>query len=166
MKTSFFFRCSTVLLILLSARSSFAQEVTRIDTLPVIVITAKSPVPQKVRDAFKKDFKGATNPRWYKIDENFIIKFMTQDQKNHALYHKNGLIYYHIAYGTEKHLPENIKDQIKRSYSGAKITTVIHVSQDNRNIWLANLEMGKLLILVREEDGNFQEVERVKNASM
>jgi len=166
MKTSLFFRISIAFIVLLSARSSFAQEITRLDTLPVVVITAKSLIPQEVTNAFKTNFKNAVNPRWYKIDKNYLIKFMTKDQNNHVLLHKNGSLYYHIGYGRENSLPEKLRDQLKREYPKGKITTAIHVNQDNRNIWLVNLEMGKLLILTREEDGDFREVERMKNGAM
>lgn len=69
-------------------------------------------------------------------------------------------MYYHLAYGTEKNLPAEIVEKINREYKGGKITTTIQVNQDNRSIWLANIEYGKLLVLVREENGEVREVER------
>jgi len=165
MKTTFYRCIAGAFIASLLAQGSFAQEVAKVDTLPVIVITAKSVVSQKVSDAFKKDFKGAVNPRWYRLDENYLVKFMTREQKNHVLYHKTGSIYYHIAYGTEASLPQEVKDKIKAQYRDGKITTAIHINQDQRSIWLVNIERGKLLILVREEDGDFREVERLKNGA-
>jgi hypothetical protein len=164
MKTPFFFRLGAAALVMLFARNSFAQEVTRIDTLPVLVITAKSLVPREVTTAFKKDFQDAVNPKWFKMEKNYLIKFITRDQNNHALYHKNGYLYYHIAYGKENSLPESTKAQIKKEYPNGEIISAIRVNQDRRSIWLVNLKVGKLLILTREEDGELREVQRLKNA--
>ncbi|CAN5354961.1 hypothetical protein BH09BAC6_BH09BAC6_30390 [soil metagenome] len=165
MKSTSFFRIGAALLALLCARTSFAQEIARVDTLPVIVITAKSLVSKKVTEAFKSDFKDATNAKWFRINKNYLIKFLTKDQNNHALYHKNGSLYYHIAYGNGSNLPDDVRNKIKKQYSNGKIITAIQVNQDNRHVWLINMEVGKLYILVREEDGELLEVERIKNAT-
>ena len=164
MKTPFFIRTSAALLVMLFTQNSFAQEITRIDTLPVLVITAKSLVPREVTTAFKKDFQDAVNPKWFKMDKNYLIKFITRDQNNHVLYHKNGYLNYHIAYGKENSLPASTKAQIKKEYPEGKIISAIRVNQDNRTVWLVNMEMGKLLVLAREENGELREVQRMKNA--
>jgi hypothetical protein len=148
------------LIALLSMQNSFAQEVTKVDTLPMVVITAKTYVNKEVSDAFHKKFEGIVSHKWYTIDKNYLVKFISNDQKNHALYHKNGYLYYHLAYGTENNLPAEIMEKINREYKGSKITTTIQVNQDNRSIWLVNVEYGKLLVLVREENGEIREVER------
>lgn len=57
MKKSFYFQAMGVLVALPSVQSSFAQEVSKVDTLPMVVITAKSYVNQKVSDAFHERFK-------------------------------------------------------------------------------------------------------------
>jgi hypothetical protein len=166
MKTSFFLRIGIALLILLAARSSFAQKVTRNDTLPTLIISPKSVVSQKVKDAFRRDFQGALNPRWYQVNQNYLVKFVRQDQKNNALYNKHGYIVYHIAYVNKNNLPQQIRDQIKEKYSNCKIITAMQVNQENRSMWMVNLKLRKQLILVREEDGELSEMERHKNASI
>ncbi|MGZ3763569.1 MAG: hypothetical protein ACXVB0_09055 [Mucilaginibacter sp.] len=166
MKTSLYFRIAAMLIVSLIASNSFAQQITRNDTLPTLVITAKSMVSQKVTNSFKKDFQGAVSPRWYKMDKDYMVKFVSDDQKNTALYNKKGFIVYHIVYGGENNLPAEIKDQIMTKYSGCKIITAIKINQENRSIWVVNLEMKNLLILVREEDGALAEINRYKNAAI
>ena len=72
---------------------------------------------------------------------------------------------YHIAYGTEKHLPASVRDQIKAQYPRATITNAIYVNQANRKIWVVNLEEGRELVLTRIEDDQLDEVQRLKNVS-
>ncbi|MBS1524187.1 MAG: hypothetical protein JST19_00975 [Bacteroidetes bacterium] len=160
MKKLLYCQAMGVLMVLLSVQSSYAQEVAKVDTLPMVVITAKSYVNQKVSDAFHEKFKDVVSHTWYKIDKNYLVKFISNEQKNHALYDKNGYLYYHLAYGTGRNLPADIAEKINREYKGGIITTTIQVNQDNRSIWLANVEYGKLLVLVREENGEVREVER------
>ncbi|MBS1528757.1 MAG: hypothetical protein JSU01_00495 [Bacteroidetes bacterium] len=162
MKKLLYCQAAGVLIALLMINCSFAQEVTKVDTLPMVVITAKSYVNKKVTDAFHEKFQNVVSHQWYRIDKNYLVKFISNDQKNQALYHKNGYLYYHIAYGTEKNLPAEIVEKINHEYKGGKILTAIQVNQDNRSIWLVNVEYGKLLVLVREENGEVREVERYK----
>ena len=166
MKSKIILRAVIMSLFILAGNSTFAQEdVIKRDTLAPVIITSTTSVNKKVSDAFDKDFKNAVSPRWYSINKNYLVKFMVEDQRNSALYNKNGYQIYHISYGTEKHLPMDVKDLIKSQYKDGKISTVIHVDQNNRSIWIANLEEGNSLVLARVENGELDEVERVKNAS-
>ncbi len=166
MKAQLFFRITASLLLLLAARSSsLAQQGGRIDTLPPVIITGTSVVSQKVTDSFKKDFKDALHPRWYQMDKNYLVKFIMNEQKNNSLYDRNGYLIYHISYGKEKHLPADVISQVKTGYPTYDITTAIHVNQANRSIWVINLESGKNWVLARVEDGQLDEVERLRKAN-
>ncbi|HTI61111.1 hypothetical protein [Mucilaginibacter sp.] len=147
-------------IVLLSVSAGAFAQVTRTDTLPTVYITAKSVVAKKVSDAFKQQFKEAVGPRWFRINREYLVKFVSKDQKNHALYHNKGQLVYHISYGDKTGLPKAISDKVTSSYSDGKITTAINVHQDDRNIWVINVETPKLLILIREEDGEITEMER------
>jgi len=177
MKTQLIFRASMVFIGLLVSFGAFSQNGDtlliadtlyngRLDTLPTVVITRGSTVNQKISKAFDKDFKGAVNARWFEINKRYLVKFISQDQRNTALYNKRGSLIYHIAYGTEKNLPVNVRNQIKAQYPKASITNVIYVNQDNRRIWVVNLEEGRELVLTRFEDDQLDEVERIKSASV
>lgn len=176
MKTQLILRVSMVFLGLSLAFSSSAQDVDTLlkmdtisdrglDTLPTVVITRGSAVNQRVSKAFSNDFKDAINPRWFEINKRYLVKFISADQKNTALYNKRGYLIYHIAYGTEKHLPASVRDQIKAQYPRATITNAIYVNQANRKIWVVNLEEGRELVLTRIEDDQLDEVQRLKNVS-
>ena len=178
MKTQLICRTSAIFVGLLLAFGSSAQTVDtllrrtdsistgRIDTLPTVIITSSSAVNQKLSKAFNNDFKNTVNARWFEINKRYLVKFISADQKNTALYNKRGYLIYHIAYGTEKNLPENVRDQIKAQYPKATITNAIYVNQANRKVWVVSLEEGRELVLARVEDDQLDEVERFKNASV
>jgi hypothetical protein len=75
MKTQIVFKVAVALLLSLSVGSSFGQLITRADTLPTVYIYGNSFVNRKVQHAFTKRFKDAVNPRWYAMDQNFLVKF-------------------------------------------------------------------------------------------
>ena len=144
-----------ILCMLLLPAASRAQE---IKVLPTVVVTTASNVNQSVLKSFQGEFRNAMDPIWYKLDKNYLVKFMTEDQKNTALFKNNGRLIYHISYGTEKNLPGEIRDKVMGSYEDYKITAAIHVNEANRSIWVINLEGLKKLIIVRVEEGELEEV--------
>lgn len=137
------------------ASGVLAQEVT---TLPAVTITASSNVNKKVTDAFKTSFADATNKRWYKMNKNYLVHFIRSDMQNKALFHKNGYLVYHIMYGFENNLPDDVRKAVKSNYVDYDITRAVNVKQDRRDIWVVNLETDKKLILVRVEEGAIEEV--------
>lgn len=165
MKLKIIFQISIAAVILSAAINSYGQ-VTRIDTLPEIVITAKSVVSVKVTDAFKGRFKNAIDPRWFRMDKNYLVKFISKDQKNSALFNKKGDLIYHLTYGGEKQLPASALGSLRDQYRTCKVISAIHVDQDQRSIWVVNMEVGKDLVLARVEDNQVEEVERQTNASV
>jgi hypothetical protein len=134
---------------------SRAQE---IKVLPSVIVTTASNVNQAVLKTFQGEFKNAMDPVWYRLDKNYLVKFMTADQKNTALFKDNGRLIYHISYGTEKNLPDEIRDKVVDSYQDYTITAAIHVNEAHRSIWVINLEGLKKLIIVRVEEGELEEV--------
>lgn len=132
-----------------------AQE---IKTLPPVTVTSSANVPQKVAESFDKAFPTSYNDRWFKADRNYLVKFMVRDQKNTALFRKNGALVYRLGYGFEKDLPADIRKQVKSQYVDFRITTAIKVEQGDRVIWVINLEDPKKFIVVRFEDGELEEV--------
>src|SRR5439155_24071621 len=105
-------------------------------TLEPITVYSTSNVNKTVSNAFQKSFKGATNPRWYEINQKFLVYFIMKDMKNTALFQKNGNLIYHIKYGTEKNLPNDVRTLVGNSYQGYKIINAINVNQENRDIWV------------------------------
>jgi hypothetical protein len=142
------------LLILFGGPAAFCQE----KTLPPLTVTAKSNITKAVRESFQKVFPDAENEQWSKENKNFLVKFISEQQKNHALFSKSGYLIYHITYGTEANMPEDLRKKVQSTYQPYSITRVAHVRQSERDIWVVNLETDKKLILARVEEGEVEEV--------
>jgi hypothetical protein len=140
---------------MLLSTGAFAQQE---QTLPPVTVTAKTDVTNAVTKSFEESFKDATNTQWYKLNKKYMADFMMKDQQNRALFEKNGAIIYHLTYGFEKNLPDDVRKLVKSNYVDFNITRAINVQQENRNIWVINLEDSKKLILVRVEEGALEEV--------
>ena len=148
---------------ILSVNSSFAQE-DSFKEMPPITISATSTnvfVTDKINKAFSQFFKNASNLRWYEINKKFLVNFIQNDQLNKALFTKNGQIIYHIQYGTEQHLPFEVRKLVKRNYYDQSITKVFKVNQDKRNIWVISLEDSNDHIMVRVEEMELEETQRM-----
>lgn len=151
---------------LFSINSSFAQQPEG-KMLEIVTITANKPdVSDEVWKAFQKSFETAGNMKWYKLNKNFLVKFIKDDQQHNVLYQKNGSMIYHISYGFENNLPGNIRNLVSSNYSDFAIKRVINVKQDSRNIYAINLENEKSMVLVRVEAGILDEVSRFKNSTV
>jgi hypothetical protein len=140
---------------MLLCTGAFAQQE---QTLPPVTVTAKTDVTKAVTKSFEESFKDATNTQWYKLNKKYMADFMMKDQQNRALFQKNGAIIYHLTYGFEKDLPDDVRKLVKSNYVDYNITRAINVQQENRNIWVINMEDSKKIILVRVEEGALEEV--------
>ncbi len=148
-----------VLISILCVNHSFAQDET-IKELPAITISASTAnVSARVNRAFGQYFKEASHQRWYQLEKNFLVKFIQHDQENRALFTKNGQLIYHISYGVEKHLPTDVRGLVKSTYYDQKITRVLKVNQDQRNIWVVSMEDANDYVMVRVEDMEMEETQ-------
>jgi hypothetical protein len=155
MKKMMFFAMAGIVSAMVLPVKSRAQETKE---MPSVVVTPASNVSESVLKSFEGTFKDAMDPEWFKLNKNYLVKFMTDDQKNRALFKDNGRLVYHISYGTEKNLPDDIRSQVSGKYEDYTITAAIHVKEANRSIWVINLDGLKKLIIVRVEDGELEEV--------
>ena len=148
---------------LLSVNSSFAQEQT-FKELPPITITvtaSKVSINAKINSAFEQFFKNASHITWYEVDRKFLVKFIQNDQVNRALFTRNGQLIYHISYGFEKHLPIEVRHLVRSKYYDQSIIRVLKVNQEKRIIWVISLEDDKDHIMVRVEDNELEETQRM-----
>ncbi|HTQ27109.1 MAG TPA: hypothetical protein VMI35_03240 [Puia sp.] len=159
MKKQLLWQAVVGICLILPAAGVYAQDTT-FKTLPSVTVTATSKVSHDVAKAFEASFPDAENPAWYKLDKNYLVKFMTKDQSNRALYKNNGMLIYHIRYGHEQNLPDDVRKIVKSSYYDYSIMSVIYVNQDQRDIWVVNVEDSQKIILVRVENGEIEEVEK------
>ena len=154
----------TGLATLLSFNMSFAQEEGIKELAPITISSSTTNVSAKVNKAFGQYFKEASHQRWYQLEKNFLVKFIQGDQENRALFTKNGQLIYHISYGNEKHLPADVRGLVKRTYYDQNITRVLKVNQDKRNIWVVSLEDANDYVMVRVEDMEMEETQRMQKS--
>jgi len=157
MKHLSFLRLCVGLFLLLCAGSLQAQDTT-VKTLPTVTVTSTANVNQKVSNAFNASFKDAVSPTWYRLDKDYLVKFITGDMNNTALFKKNGALVYQISYGHESNLPKEVRHLVKSNYVDFNIVQAINVKEYNRNIWVVNLEDDKKLIIAKIEEGALEEV--------
>jgi hypothetical protein len=149
---------------MLFANELFAQT-QKSKLLPVATITAGSNIGEAVRGAFFSKFKKAENMRWFKVNQNYLVKFIMEDQEHQASFRKNGDFLYHISYGEEKHLPVDVRMQVKSKYNQYNIGRVFNVERDDRSLWIVNLGNRKHFITTSIENGNMNEIVKYKNAT-
>jgi len=166
MKQQFISRLLMGAVLLSAGNSIWAQDTIPIKELPPVTVTSTEKfVPEKVWTNFIQYFSNAENPTWFTVNKDFLIKFMTDDNLNHALFTKRGKLVYHISYGYEKNLPDDIRSQVKSAYYDYNIIRAIKVTEADRVIWVVNLEDATSLILVRLEQGDMEEIQKLNKSS-
>ena len=168
MKTKFFIRVALTLCVMFIALNCVKAQQTLVkrDTLATVLITSTANVNQAVSNAFKTTFKNAVEPRWFVYDKTCIVKFMLDEQRNQALYDKKGHLIYHISRINESNLPDGTKEQINNTYPGSKVLNVYCVTQNNRSIFVIDIEYGKNIVFTRFADDELTEVDRFIDASV
>src|SRR6476469_5492165 len=97
------------------AKQLFSQDsVTH--QLPTVTVTSSATVTKDVDKAFKATFPNAENLRWYKLDKDYLAKFIVSDMSHNALFKKNGYLKYDVSYGNENNLPADILKQVQSAY--------------------------------------------------
>lgn len=141
----------------------FAQKDSVI-TLPEITITGSAKISNELGKAFRKSLPGAQDLKWYKLDQDYLAKFIKEDMAHSALFKKSGFLKYDISYGHENNLPTDAHEMIQSAYKDYNITTAINVKSAGRDIWVVHLEGLKNLITVRVENQELEEVERFEKS--
>jgi len=154
---------TSIWLILLCCVSHLiAQDAAGYKNLPPVTVTATTlKVPEKVWNNFSNYFNGAFVTKWYEINKKYLVKFMLDESENKALFTRRGALVYHISYGFENILSDDIRNAIKRDYAGYEIRKAIKISEDHRLVWLLTLEDSNRLLLIRLEDGVPEELEEL-----
>lgn len=148
---------------ILSSLTVISQDSITIKTLPLITVTAETrKIPKQIWKNFSTYFNEAENPRWYKANKNYLVKFMIYDEENRALFTKRGNMIYHISYGYENNMPDDIYKQVRTAYFEYDITRAIKITEADRLIWVINLEDKNTIIIARIEEGVLEEVSRLK----
>lgn len=147
-----------IILAMVLGLPAFAQEKDSVKMLPPVTVTPTSNVNEEVTKAFNKSFKDAVNSKWYAMDKDYLVKFIQNDMSNNAYFKQNGKMVYHISYGYENNLQQDLRQLVTDGYPDYKITRAINVKAQSRNFWVINLEGMKRYVVVAIEDGNLEEV--------
>ncbi|MBS1934969.1 MAG: hypothetical protein JST96_13285 [Bacteroidetes bacterium] len=154
-----FLQCSYIAVIAIFVANNAQAQDTLFKKLPTITVFSGTKVTNEVSKAFHSTFPDAENAIWYKADKNYLVRFISKDQTNRALFEKSGMLIYHIQYGNEANLPDDIHKLVKSKYSAYDITMVIYVNQEDRKIWVINVEDSKKLIVLRSEEGELEKMD-------
>ena len=141
-------------LLLLSLHSGAKSQ----QNLPPVTVTAATNIEKVVTASFERTFPDALDAQWFRLSKKYLVRFMMTDQQNSTLIKNNGRIVYHIAYGYEKDLPSDVRMIVRTHYPDFSITTAIAIDEQDRKIWVVNLQDKHKLILVRIEAGELEEV--------
>lgn len=137
----------------------------QMDSVKTMAPVTVTKVTAQVSEAFQAKFKDAVDPIWSRLDKDYLVQFNTADQQNQALFRKNGFLLYHIAYGDEGNLPDDLRKLVKANYVEFNITHAIKVEEGGRTIWVVNLEDKERYVIVRCEDYMLDEVKNLKKAN-
>lgn len=133
--------------------------------LPDVKVTSTIvKMDERVWNSFQDEFKGATNVTWYKLDKDYLIKFIMNDIAQKVLYNKKGQQIYHISYCAETNMPAEVVRQLNNSFKGFSIKLSFKVEEEGRTIWVVNMENESKLLFVRIEDGELELVKELENA--
>ncbi|WEK34032.1 MAG: hypothetical protein P0Y53_16210 [Candidatus Pseudobacter hemicellulosilyticus] len=139
-----------------------AQENDQVNLPPVVVNSSAVSVPEKVWKGFEKYFTDAESPAWYELNKKYMVRFLTQDNRNQALFTRKGQLVYNIYYGNKQDLPDSEWRIIMGSYYDCDITNVLKVTDGRRLVWLVNVENAKNTMMLRIEDGQLEEIQKYK----
>jgi hypothetical protein len=145
------------LFVSITAVKLFSQEKNEMTTLPTVTVTSETLVNKEIDRAFKKAFPNAQLLDWYEVNKMYLVKFIEDDMKHHALFTKKGMLKYDISFGDEKNLSKDLLGKLQNAYDEYNITAVSNVKEDGRNIWVINLENSKHLVLARIENDELEE---------
>jgi len=137
--------------------TTFAQNDSAV-ILPTVTITSVKKVDERVSKAFRHSFPEARNSRWYRMNKDYMVKFIKEDMKHQTLFQKNGYIKYDISYGMAHDLTVEMGEQILSVYKGYAIINATKVSRYNQEFWIINLEGLSDFVVIRVENGDLEEV--------
>ncbi|MBC7829643.1 MAG: hypothetical protein H7122_18000 [Chitinophagaceae bacterium] len=160
MTTRFISRFSGLLISTLFVSNSFSQVSEFKNLQPAIIIGTHLKVYDNILTEFRRLYAGAQNVKWSKVDNNYLAEFFMNEQNQRVLLNPRADLLYQISYGTEKHLPVDIRKAVKRIYVEYTISSVAKVQEANRIIWIVNAEDSTTLVSLRVEGNEFEETQK------
>jgi hypothetical protein len=142
--------------------AGFAQDKDSVVMLPEVVVTAQGLINEQIDRSFAARFPESYDIVWRKLNKDYLIKFIEIDLKHQSLFRKNGSLIYDIVYVNENHLPKKILDLVTQGYSDFKITNGARIERAGQEFWIVNLEGIRSYVVVRVEDGDINEVKKIR----
>ncbi|WGQ12415.1 hypothetical protein QG516_12345 [Pedobacter gandavensis] len=140
-------------------------QITTLETVIIKGNTTEAVVSERVSNSFNELFKEATAPKWFEVNKRFVVNFILNDQKNKAVFTKTGELVYHLSYGSEKDVPDQIRKKIQNQYKDYNITSGIKVRTANVTLWVLNIENSKQILVIRAADDDISVIDRIKKMS-
>jgi hypothetical protein len=140
--------------------NSFAQVSEFKNLQPSMLNDSHIKVYENILDEFQKQFTGAENIRWMRVDKNFLSTFTKGDQEYKVLFTPQAGVVYKISYGKEKHLPVAMRKAVKRMYVEFVISSAIKVEEAERTIWVIYLEDDTTMVSVRVENDEIEQTQK------
>jgi hypothetical protein len=110
-----------------------------------------------VQAEFDKLFSKAENVTWYNLKKDYGANFTIDDIGYRVLFNRKGKLIYKITYGKEKQLPVLIRKMVKSNYVEHLITAASLVEENDRKIWVINLEDESRYVIVGIENNQISE---------
>jgi hypothetical protein len=143
-------------LLLLVTTNTFAQAREEFSSLFTV---NQNQVQTNVVKSFEQKFKNATALNWYQTrEDNVVVKYSQNAQTQYAVFSANGTLLRQFTYGTERNLPQEIKNVFLDKYWNVTIVNVANVKQDARNLWIIYAQKGNHSFAVKVEDGEAEEL--------
>ena len=152
------------LLLAISVNNASAQ--IQLKEITISSEPTKAIVSQKVSESFASLFKGAEAPKWFAADKDYVVDFILNNQLNKAEFTKNGRLVYHMAFGTEKQMPTDIRTIVKSKYFDFTINSTVKITYEEKSAWIVNIEDAENILVVRVVDGVMDVVEKLAKASV
>lgn len=157
MTTQIKFRIIVILAVLFMGSNSFSQS-SNVENLQVSLSSISSGKSySKIITQFEALFPNAQNVSFYNLKKNIGATFKINELKYRVLFSKNGRVLYKITYGKEALLPVEVRKMVKSEYVEFMITGAALVEEDNREIWVVNLEDDSKYVIASVENRELNE---------
>jgi hypothetical protein len=148
--------------LILTTGAKIASAQVQLKEVTVSSAPTKAVVSKQVSESFASLFKGAEAPKWFEADKNYVVDFIMDDQVNKAEFTRKGRLVYHMVFGSEKHMPGDIRTIVKSKYFDFAINSTLKVNIDDQSAWIVNIEDANQFFVLRVVDGVMDVLETIK----
>ena len=134
-----------VALVILTASTTFAHDTNK-----------KNSVEEFVEQSFRKQFAGAENVHFTKVNELYKAQFILNGQIMFAYLNEDGVLLGAYRNIVTAQLPITLMAQLKEQYADFWVTELFELAKDNQTNYFITIENGdQKLILKSEQSSNW-----------